>query len=219
MTLKTALLLGALPALAACGSTEPAEDANPQDQFWAALSSHCDKAYNGKLVSNDDADSDLRGAAMVMHVRTCSDDQITIPFHIQDGETWNRSRTWVLTRTGSGAADGTETGIRLKHDHRHEDGESDKVTMYGGDTADQGTASLQSFPVDQESIDMFEREGLSASVTNVWSVEIDPAGTEGAQFAYRLSRSTETGAPENRNFRVVFDLTNPVEAPPAPWGF
>ena len=45
-----------------------------------------------------------------MHVRECSEDAIRIPFHV--GE--DRSRTWVVTRTAN--------GLRLKHDHRHEDG-------------------------------------------------------------------------------------------------
>jgi hypothetical protein len=217
MTLRTALLLTAIPALAACGSVEPAEKANPQDEFWAALSTHCENAYEGGLVSEDAADEDMAEAEMVMHVRTCDDEQITVPFHIkgQDGA-WNRSRTWVFTRTGANGSG----GMRLKHDHRHEDGESDDVTMSGGDTADTGSARLQSFPVDQESIDMFKREGLDASVTNVWSVAVDPAGSgDDAKFAYQLTRKQALGAPEDRNFRVEFDLTNAVEAPPAPWGF
>lgn len=29
----------------------------------------------------------------------------------------------------------TATGIRLKHDHRQEDGSADAIAMYGGDTA------------------------------------------------------------------------------------
>ena len=62
------------------------------------------------------------------------------------------------------------------------------------------------FPVDAYSIDMFQREGLTASVTNVWAMEITDN-----MFAYELSR-------ENRFFRVEFDLTEPVPAPPAPWG-
>lgn len=212
MTFRTALIFTAIPALAACGSAEPAKDANPQDEFWAALSTHCGNAYEGGLVSEDAVDEDMAEAEMVMHVRTCDEARITVPFHIkgQDGA-WNRSRTWVFTRTGE--------GMRLKHDHRHEDGESDDVTMYGGDTADAGSARLQSFPVDQESIDMFVREGLDASVTNVWSVAVDPAGTANAKFAYQLTRKQALGAPEDRNFRVEFDLTNEVEAPPAPWGF
>jgi len=213
MTLKTALLLSALPLLAACGSVEPAPETDPQDEFWAALSTHCGNAYDGGLVSTDAADADMAEAEMVMHVRNCDDDRIDVPFHIkgQDG-TWNRSRTWVFTRTVG--------GLRLKHDHRHEDGTSDEVTMYGGDTADTGTAQRQSFPVDQKSIDMFGREGLDASITNIWSVEVDPlGGGDNARFAYQLTRKQALGAPEDRNFRVEFDLANPVESPPAPWGF
>ena len=212
--IKYALLLAPL-ALAGCGQpgqVEPETPTPPQDAFWAALSSHCETAYGGELVSNDEADADMQGAEMVMHVRTCDADRITVPFHIkQKGGEWNRSRTWVFTRTAD--------GMRLKHDHRHEDGTSDAVTMYGGDTADQGTAKRQSFPVDQESIDLFKREGLDVSVTNIWSVEIDPAGSDGAQFTYRLNRTKAGGAPEDRNFTVTFDLTKPVEPPPAPWGF
>ena len=36
---------------------------------------------------------------MVMHVRECSDERVAIPFHVKlDGE-WDRSRTWLITRT------------------------------------------------------------------------------------------------------------------------
>lgn len=213
------LLLTGIAALAltACGEADaPPAESNPQDAFWAALSSHCGNAYEGRLASNDAADADMVDSAMVMHVRKCSDTAISVPFHIQqaDGE-WDRSRTWVLTRTGTGP----DAGIRLKHDHRHKDGEPDAVTMYGGDTADAGTAAAQQFPVDQFSIDMFKREGLDVSVTNVWQVEVDPAEAEGAEFAYQLTRTVEGGAPEPRFFRVEFNLTKPVDPPPAPWGF
>ena len=100
-------------------------------------------------------DADFAGIAMVMHVRECSRDRIAVPFHVEAGGEWDRSRTWLISRT--------ETGLRLKHDHRHEDGTSDAVTMYGGDTANEGIARAQEFPVDQFSIDMFEREGLTAA--------------------------------------------------------
>lgn len=206
--------------LAACGESpapEPAEpapgasQASPQDAFFSALSTHCGKAYAGELVSSDSADADFAGAEMVMHVAQCSEDRIAVPFHVKTGEEWDRSRTWLITRT--------EDGLRLKHDHRHEDGESDAVTMYGGDTADEGSARAQDFPVDAESVAMFEREGLDASVTNVWTVEVDPAGTENARFAYQLKRTVEGGAPEDRFFRVEFDLGQEVQPPPPAWGW
>jgi len=128
-----------------------------------------------------------------MHVRECSDTVIRIPFHVGD----DHSRTWVISKTND--------GLRLKHDHRHEDGSEDAVTQYGGDTIYKGAASRQVFPVDQFSIDMFEKEGLTASVVNVWAIEIN-----NTFFAYELTRP-------NRRFRVEFKVTEPVETPPEPW--
>lgn len=211
MTINTAplRLLALTAALGGCATTAPTT-ADPQDAFFAALSSHCGKAFAGRLVSEDAADDDFVGAAMVMHVRECSEDEIKVPFHVQLDGDWDRSRTWIITRT--------DAGLRLKHDHRHDDGKPDAVTLYGGDTATSGTASAQAFPVDATSIAMFERAGLTPSVTNVWTVEVDPAGTQDARFAYQLRRTVEGGAPAPRLFRVEFDLTQPVPAPPAPWG-
>lgn len=161
----------------------------------AKLKTHCGKAYAGRMVSNDAADADMAGKSLVMHVRGCHTDKVEIPFHV--GE--DRSRTWIITRTND--------GLRLKHDHRHEDGSADKVTFYGGDTVGAGTATRQEFPVDAESITNFKANGLDRSVTNVWAVEVD-----NNIYAYELRRA-------NRFFRVEFDLTKPVSPPPAPWGW
>jgi hypothetical protein len=205
------LLPLAMLLLAGCATT-PAATTSPQDAFWAALSSHCSKAYAGRMVTSDAADADLAGSAMVMAVQGCSASRIAVPFHVQNADgTWDRSRTWLLTRTPE--------GLRLKHDHRHADGSADPVTFYGGDTAAPGTARIQSFPVDAESIAMFRREGLAASVTNVWSVEVDPVDTPGGVYAYTLRRTVAGGAPAERHFRVEFDLTQPVALPPPAWGW
>ncbi len=219
-------LLSACGDPAAEGAAEPDAAPDPQDAFFDALASHCGKAYAGQLVSEDAVDADFADAPMVMHVAQCSDEQIAVPFHIQligeDGEpAWDRSRTWLITRTIIPHMNGkTESplGLRLKHDHRHEDGEPDAVTMYGGDTTTEGSARAQDFPVDDFSIEMFEREDLSASVTNIWTVEVDPAGTDDGVFAYQLKRTVEDGAPVDRLFRVEFDLSEEVEAPPPAWG-
>lgn len=198
--------LALIPLLLACATT-PETSIGAQDGFWQALSGHCGKAYAGRMVSDEAADADMRGAAMIVHVRKCSAERIEAPFHIQRANgSWDRSRTWVFTRTGS--------GLRLKHDHRHEDGSEDALTMYGGDTADPGTAREQSFPVDEESKALFRREDRQVSLTNVWRVAVDPVGTRGAQFVYRLHRDP----PNARNFHVAFDLTRPITPPPAPWG-
>jgi hypothetical protein len=192
--------------LAGC-ATLPAAAPSPQDAFFAALSAHCGNAYAGRLVSGEAADADMAGKAMVMHVRDCSADTIRIPFHVGPvagdpaHDNWDRSRTWVITRTAS--------GLRLKHDHRHKDGSNDAVTLYGGDTKDSGSAVLQSFAVDAESIALFQQNALPKSVTNIWGVEIT-----GTIFAYELRR---VGA-NPRLFRVEFDTARPVPAPPPPWG-
>ena len=182
-----------LPALAlfACSG----EEDDPQTVFFENLSALCGQSFTGELVSDDTADAELQGQPMVMHVRECSIDEIRIPFHI--GE--DRSRTWVITRDDS--------GLTLKHDHRHEDGSEDVLTQYGGATADEGTATRQEFPADYFSKDLFTREGIEVSTANVWAVEVMPGET----FAYELNRP-------NRHFRAEFDLSAPVDTPPPPWG-
>lgn len=180
--------------LTACQTPNDGSDA-PQDMFMSNLAALCGQSFNGKVISNDEADADWAKEVLTIHIRDCSDGEIKIPLHV--GE--NRSRTWIISDNGN--------GLTLKHDHRHEDGEPDAVTMYGGDTADDGTPSQQAFPVDQFSKDMFLREGLDVSITNTWSVRLDTGKT----FTYALSR-------ENRDFRAQFDLTKPVETPPPAWG-
>jgi hypothetical protein len=188
--LVTFLLL----ALAGC-AVVPRMD-SPQDRFFARLSSLCGNAYEGRIVTTDAADRDFAASRLVMHVRTCGPNEIRIPFHVGD----NRSRTWVISRTGA--------GLRLKHDHRHEDGSEDVLTQYGGDTISSGTEIRQEFPADAFSRDLFARQDIPVSIANVWAVE---ANTPRATFAYELRRP-------NRYLRVEFDLGRPVPAPPAPWG-
>ncbi len=185
--------LAALLFLAGCTTVPPA---TPQDTFFARLSSFCGQAFEGRIASPPvDADADFAGKRLVMHVRDCSPEMIRIPFHV--GE--DRSRTWVISGTGA--------GLRLKHDHRHEDGTEDRVTQYGGDTVTPGTEARQEFPADAFTKELLVREGNTAGVDNVWAVEVQP----GNIFAYELGRP-------NRFFRVEFDLTRPVTLPPPPWG-
>lgn len=173
--------------------------ATAEDAFFARIAQHCGQAFEGRIIANQPPNDDdpFIGKSLVMHVRECGQGEIKIPFHVGD----DHSRTWVLTRTDS--------GLRLKHDHRHEDGSEDAVTMYGGDTATPGSETRQEFPVDQQSIDTFQREGLTASVVNVWAMEIEP----GKRFLYELARPEQ-----GRLFQVEFDLTRPVATPPTPWG-
>lgn len=191
--MRAALLATAALALTGCAGQGAAPD--PQDRFMQAIAAHCGKAFAGRVVTSDPADASFADKPLVMHVAACEPDRIHIPFHVGD----NRSRTWVLTRTA--------TGIRLKHDHRHDDGTSDVLTMYGGDTGTPGTPERQEFPVDADSIALFRANDRAVSVTNVWAMEVTPT-----RFAYELRR-------RGRHFRVEFDLTTPIATPPMPWGW
>jgi hypothetical protein len=200
------LLLAAALSLTSCAtlpSSAPmaasAVEAAPADAFYQRLASLCGQSFAGRIVANTPASAEpdpFDGKALAMQVRECNDDELRIPFHVGD----DHSRTWVISRQSE--------GLRLKHDHRHADGSADATTMYGGDTCNTGTAQRQEFPVDAESIAMFRAQGMQASLANTWAMEIVP----GRSFVYELSR------PGGRLFRVEFDLTQPVPAPPAPWG-
>ncbi len=171
----------------------PLAAASPQDEFWTRLRALCGQAFEGRVVEGTaPSDAAFAGQRLVMHVRACGEAEIRIPFHV--GE--DRSRTWVLTRTPA--------GLRLKHDHRHTDGTPDRVTQYGGDTAGAGTAGRQEFAADAHTAEL-----IPAARTNIWTMAVEP----GATFTYALRREAE-----GRRFRVEFDLTRPVPAPPAPWG-
>ncbi len=185
-----------LLGLAAAALASPASAA-PADEFLAALVGICGQAFAGRITANVPVapDDPFVGQRLLMHVRECAPGAVRVPFHVGD----DRSRTWVLTRT--------DDGLRLEHDHRHEDGSPDVLTMYGGDTADAGSAMRQAFPANAYSKALFEREGRAVSTANIWAMAIEP----GVRFTYELTRP-------GRAFRVDFDLAAPVESPPAAWG-
>lgn len=166
-----------------------AAEASPAEAFMTQLQPLCGKAFAGKLVEGNASDQRFAESALVMHVRECSPEGMRIALHV--GE--DRSRTWVLTRTAQ--------GLRLKHDHRHQDGHPDKITQYGGDSQTTCDAKTLEFPADAETAAM-----LPASATNIWRLEIERS----KRFSYALRR-------EGRRFRIDFDISRPVTLPPPPW--
>ncbi len=159
------------------------------EAFWEKLKAHCGQSFQGEVITG--MTDDFKSGPLVMHVRSCEENEIRIPFMV--GE--NRSRTWILTKKG--------TRILLKHDHRHADGSPDSISMYGGWSTNAGMNHLQVFPADEETTTM-----LPAAAGNVWWITIDDQF-----FSYNLRRiGTE------RVFTVRFNLQKPVSTPPAPWG-
>jgi hypothetical protein len=198
------LVWHALVSLMLAGSTfaqtTASQTSAPNETFWAELQKLCGKAFAGSVAADTAPSSDFAGKAMVMHVRSCEKDRIRIPFFV--GE--NRSRTWVLTRKGD--------RIELKHDHRHEDGTPDKVTMYGGTTNNPGEPNRQFFPADAETTRVVAPPAGRApsAAANVWWIEL----VAGEHYSYNLRR---LGG--ERLFTVRFDITKEVKAPPPPWGW
>lgn len=170
------------------------ETKNGNAIFWTELQKLCGKTFAGTLVSAPENDADFKGKDLVMHVRSCEKNRIRIPFFVGA----NRSRTWVLTRQKDGR-------ILLKHDHRHEDGTPDKVTMYGGLTTSSGSAARQMFPADQQTVDI-----LPAAAANVWWIDL----IAGESYSYNLRRMGT-----DRFFSIKFDLKTAIKAPEAPWGW
>ena len=187
MTLLTAIAAFSLTAFS------PGEGVEPY--LIDALAALCGQAFEGQVASDDPRDADFASQRLVMHVRDCEPDVVRVPFHV--GE--DRSRVWVFSRQDDG-------GIELKHNHRHEDGEQDVLSWYGGRTLGMAVGAALDFPADQFSKDLFEREGIPDSMQNIWSVSVTDT-----QYVYELRRS-------NRHFRAAFDLTRPVDVPPPAWG-
>lgn len=189
-------------AVSACGLgvefREPIKpDGSAKNVFMAATQTLCDgNAYGGELVTRDAADDDFRKETLIMGPAVCVGDSVQIPLAVGD----DRSRIWYITPT--------RAGFQLKHDHRHKDGTKDALTWYGGDSFGEGTAIRQIFPVDAETRALFTREGIEVSNQNTWAVEVRPA----EQFVYEMWRP-------NRHFKIEFDLTEPVAAPPLPWAW
>ena len=165
------------------------------DDWFDQVFNLCGEAFLGELTVNEPAGDDSWSTKrLVMHVRGCEENRLSIPLHVGD----DRSRTWLLTLT--------EEGVQLQHDHRHEDGTADAVTMYGG-LGTEREGSAVHFPADEETKKLFMEQGLEVSVDNVWTLELVP----GERLSYILRRP-------GRQFQVDFDLTAPIDPPPAPWG-
>lgn len=169
-----------------------AQESSSLTKFWANLQQHCGKTYEGTIITGGREGDGFTGERLLMNVLSCENTQIKIPF--MAGE--NRSRTWILTRK--------EEGLELKHDHRHEDGSEDKITMYGGTTTNTGSDTLQLFPADQYTCNL-----INYACGNIWWMTLDDV-----KFTYNLRRIGS-----DRVFTVEFDLTRPVEYKEKPWGW
>jgi hypothetical protein len=177
--LLTASILAFL-TMAATNGRAVVQASDSHAAFFANIKQLCGRSFEGATEFPQNPDHPLVGKKLVITVETCGEKEIRIPFQV--GE--DRSRTWVLRLD--------EKGLLLKHDHRHADGTPDKVTMYGGWAAAEGTPHRQRFPADSET-----KELIPEAATNVWMIEIDEKRQE---LVYYLERHKEP------RYRAVFKL-------------
>jgi hypothetical protein len=173
---------------AACALPEPPAGPGPaaeQTAFLGQYARYCGAAYEGRSVMVDLGEGHpLEGARLRLILDRCTDDEVRIPFHVDD----DRSRTWIVTRTGA--------GLHLAHDHRYEDGTEHDANFYGGYADHRGSATKQFFPADERTI--AERP---ARAINVWSKEFD-LGNQ--RYYYRLYLRDEL------RYEAEFDLGRPL---------
>ena len=189
MNLKLLIFSGALACIA---TTAAAAEANV-DRFLDNLRAHCGEAYAGRVVANEPVTGPdpFANRYLVMHVADCQPDELRLMFHVSD----DGERQWILKRT--------KRGLQLRHAHRTADGTPLALTMYGGETVDEGTPTRQEFPADAYTIALFEREDLEVGRENVWAMEL----ADDERFVYELARE------DGRLLQIEFDLSQPVELP------
>jgi len=189
-----ALIVGAACSEAPDGPPPIVGPSAEQKAFWATLQSHCGKAFPGSVDDTTEYyRAGLEGRVLVAHFRECSDDRIHIALHEND----DRSRNWILTWT--------DNTLRLKHDHRHEDGTEDRISQYGGDAPLPGLPNRQIFKADAHTASI-----LPLRSDNFWFMHF----VDDKTFHYGVHWPTM-----GHSVRLAFDLSRPIDPPPAPWGY
>lgn len=145
-----ALQSATAPSSSTPNASEQASN-SPQLAFFKQIHSMCGARFEGQSSFPDDPDDAFYGLPLVAVIESCEENVIRIPFKVGD----DTSRTWILSRTPA--------GLELKHDHRHDDGTPDEITMYGGTADTPGTATSQSFPADAYTANL-----IPEATTNEW---------------------------------------------------
>ncbi len=156
-----------------------------EKEFLLNLGQYCGKTFAGTAIFPEGDRNPFKGQALKVIFSSCSDTELRMPFHVGD----DKSRTWILTLD--------EKGLLFKHDHRHEDGTPDDITMYGGYAKTGGTAHEQYFPADEYTAGL-----IPAAATNEWTFILSQ---DKKTLSYILKRD------EQLRFRADFDLSKSLD--------
>jgi hypothetical protein len=155
-----------------------------EQSFLNNLASLCGQSFAGMEIYSKDGRDSWADKSMVIYFTVCETDRVHIPFHIDD----DQSRTWMFMNE-----DGK---LRFRHDHRHEDGTPEDLTLYGGYADGSGTAFRQSFPADD-----YTNNLLDDDLDRVWNVVLSE---DLSKMRYELGYKGEIV------FKAEFDLTTPL---------
>ena len=170
-----------------------AELSDEQQVFWNNIQEHCGNVYEGELADATPFYQTFDADLIRIHVRECTDELTHISLHIDD----NHSRNLLITKT--------EGNLLLKHDHRNEDGTEEEITQYGGFAEQPGLENRQIFWADSHTADI-----LPERFDNFWFLDIMDEQT----LAYGVHWPIQ-----GNSIRMEFDISEPVDAPPSPWGY
>lgn len=166
---------------------EVLESSLPQAErdFLKNMADLCGNSFRGKETFSAPGRESWRDKDFLIHITVCDEDKVHIPFHIDQ----DRSRTWMFLAE--------ENGLRFRHDHRHEDGTPEDLTMYGGYADGTGTGFIQRFPADK-----YTRDLLNDTIGREWRVVL---AEDMSTLTYELHYSGRL------MFAAGFDLTSPIE--------
>ncbi len=167
--------------------TVGSELSNPLERaFLNNIAQLCGQTFAGQETFIAEGRESWADKKFVMHVTVCEDNRVYVPFHLDD----DQSRTWMFL---------VENGrLRFRHDHRHDDGTSEEITMYGGYADGNGSSLLQSFPADDYTCKM-----LPTACNAIWRVFLSDDLTT---FSYQLLYEEEL------LFEGAFDISKNIAA-------
>jgi hypothetical protein len=156
-----------------------------QQAFFDHLKSFCGQSFEGRQLYRSPHGDSWEGRKMIIHVTICEQDQVHIPFHVDN----DHSRTWMFM-----ADDGR---LVFRHQHLHEDGTPEDSSLYGGWANLDGNALVQYFPADDYTASVIE-----GAIDNLWIVSFNE---QLSTLTYRLDRAGE------KRLEIQFDLLNPLQ--------
>ncbi|MBS4014174.1 MAG: hypothetical protein KGZ97_10530 [Bacteroidetes bacterium] len=195
MNISKIVILVCIVILASCSGTQNKSESfidqeisinDSEKAFLSSLAGLCGQSFLGKQIYSKDGRDSWAGKKLVMHVTVCEEDKVFIPFHVDE----NKSRTWMFL-----VEDGK---LRFRHDHRHEDGTPEDLTLYGGFSDGKGSDLVQCFPWDE-----YTESILTDGNKRQWNVSLNE---DLSTFTYELYVNEELV------FAAEFDLTKPITA-------